>query len=45
MIEERSKPTGAYIFYTTLLLRTLLLVNILLPLGYLLHMPWIFLIS
>ena len=39
MIEERSQPTGAYILYTTYSFCTLLLVNILLPLGYLLHMP------
>ena len=36
-IEERFQPTRAYIFYTTYLFHTLLLVNILLPLGYLLN--------
>ena len=39
MIEESSQPTGAYIFYTTFLFCTLFLINLLLPLGYLLHMP------
>ena len=39
MIEERSQPTGAYIFYTTYLFHTLFLINLLLPLGHLLHMP------
>ena len=39
MIEERSQPTAAYIFYTTYLFHTLFLINFLLPLGYLLHMP------
>ena len=39
MIEERSQPTGAYIFYTTYLFRTNFLINLLLPLGYPLHMP------
>ena len=41
MIEERSQPTGAFIFYTTYLFcrSTLFLINLLLPSGYLLHMP------
>ena len=39
MIEERSQPAAAYIFYTTYLFHTLFLINFLLPLGYLLHMP------
>ena len=38
MIEESSQPTGAYIFYTTYLFHTLFLINLLLPLGYPLHM-------
>ena len=42
MLEERSQPPGAYIFYTTYLFRTLFLIILLLPLGYPLHMPPIF---
>ena len=45
MIEERSQPTGAYIFYTTYLFHTLFLINFLLPSGSLLHMTRIFLFS
>ena len=45
MIEERSPPPGAYIFYTTYLFRTLFLINLLLPLGYPLHTPLNFLFS
>ena len=45
MIEERSQPTGAYIFYTTYLFHTLFLINLLLPSGYPLHIPLNFLIS
>ena len=43
MIEERFQPTGAYISYTTYLFHTLFLINLLLPLGYPLHMPLNFL--
>ena len=39
IVEERSPPPGAYIFYTTYLFCTLFLINLLLPLGYPLHMP------
>ena len=45
MIEARSQPTGAYIFYTTYLFLTLFLINFLLPLGYPLHTPPNFLFS
>ena len=38
-IEERSQPTRAYIIYTTYLFCTIFLINLLLPLGYLLHTP------
>ena len=39
MLEERSQPTGAYIFYTTNLFHTINLLNLLLPSGYPLHTP------
>ena len=45
MIEERSQPTGAYIFYTTYLFHTLFLIIFLLPSGHLLHTPPNFFIS
>ena len=45
MIEERSQPTGAYIFYTTYLFHTLFLIMFLLPSGHLLHTPPNFFIS
>ena len=45
MLEERSQPTRAYIFYTIYLFHTIFLINFLLPSGYPIHMPPNFLFS
>ena len=45
MLEGRSQPTRAYIFYTIYLFHTIFLINFLLPSGSTLHMPPNFFIS
>ena len=45
MLEGRSQPTGAYIFYTIYLFCTIFLINFLLPSGSPLHTPPNFLFS